>query len=243
MAQIQKEEEARKRRAAAAAANAQASAMSAVANPAGGKSYANLAGKITSPPPNPAPGGAWTTVGAGGKAKTPVAASAPAINRSVSSGAPPAAAATAVKKAPSRASTLNTTGTVNALEEFKKWAAGELRPDLKGLGTTTAEDVVNTLCAMPPDVDMLREAVHSVSTTIDSRHFAEEFMRRKKLADKGLVDLSAPPKSASPANAGGPAGGWSEVAKKGPVKDTTPAGAVAENGSFRVVSKKKGGKR
>lgn len=94
------------------------------------------------------------------------------------------------------------------------------------------------------EVDMLTEAVHSSSSTIDSRHFAEEFIRRKKLADKGLVDASAPPKSASPhAENLEKSGGWSEVAKKGPLKEAS-TGRVEGDGSFRVVApKKKGGKR
>jgi len=89
---------------------------------------------------------------------------------------------------------------------------------------------------------MITEAVHVVSNTIDSRHFAEEYVRRKKLADKGLVDHSAPPKSASPA---GQSGGWSEVAKKGPSSSAKESAAKDEsNGSFRVVAaKKKGSKR
>ena len=127
MAQIQKEEEARKKRQAAAAATAQATAMGAVAAPAGGKSYANLAGKVTAPPPGV--GGAWTTVGAGGKSKTPAPAT-PAAPRTVSSGIVPSLQAPAVRKAPSRTSTLNSADTVNAQEEFRKWAVGELRPDL-----------------------------------------------------------------------------------------------------------------
>lgn len=89
--------------------------------------------------------------------------------------------------------------------------------------------------------------MHGSSSTLDSRHFADEFIRRKKLADKGLVDTSTPPKSGSPANAAGSAGGWSEVAKKGPAKPETPkddAAASAANGNFRVVAaKKKGGKK
>ena len=91
---------------------------------------------------------------------------------------------------------------------------------------------------------MLTEAVHSSSSTIDSRHFAEEFIRRKKLADKGLVDTTAPPKSASPHGENlEKSGGWSEVAKKGPVKETS-SGKVEGDGSFRVVAaKKKGGRK
>ena len=86
---------------------------------------------------------------------------------------------------------------------------------------------------------MIREAVHGASSTIDSRHFAEEFIRRKKLADKGLVDTA--PKSASPHSAiVDKSGGWSEVAKKGPQKEPSKEEA---NGNFRVVAAKKKGSR
>lgn len=134
LAQIQKEEEARKRRAAAASAQAQAvqNAMSAVAAPAGGKSYANLAGKVQAVPTPSAGGSAWTTVGASGKTKTPAPTPAPA-SRAVSSGIVPTIASPAtVRKAPLRSTT--NTGAVNAQDEFKKWAVSELRPDLnKGI--------------------------------------------------------------------------------------------------------------
>lgn len=107
-----------------------------------------------------------------------------------------------------------------------------------------ADEFVANLVALGTDVELITEAVHSASTTIDSRHFAEEFLRRKRLADKGLVDHVVPAKSASPF--GGPssqqAGGWSEVAKKGPQLKEAPK--EESNGSFRVVAaKKKGGKR
>jgi PERQ amino acid-rich with GYF domain-containing protein len=108
---------------------------------------------------------------------------------------------------------------------------------------------------LPAEAEIITEAVHGASSTLDSRHFAEEFLRRKKLADKGLVD-AAPLKSASPHHAAGEgkAGGWNEVAKKGPLgggKDVAggaSAGAGKEDpvsdGLFRVVpAKKKGGKR
>lgn len=134
MAQIQKEEEARKRRVAAAAAQAQATAMAGVPSPAGGKSYANLAGKVH-PPSAPSPsnaGGAWQTVGSSGKAKTPAAPSPAA--RAPSSSIVPTLQPTAPKKMPSRSTTMTGSGAVNAQEEFRKWAIAELRPELnKGL--------------------------------------------------------------------------------------------------------------
>lgn len=84
-------------------------------------------------------------------------------------------------------------------------------------------------------MDILTEAVHSSSNTIDSRHFAEEFVRRRRLADKGVADPT-PAVPSLPTVAG--AGGWNEVAKKGP----TPAQENPSN--FKVVaSKKKGGRR
>jgi PERQ amino acid-rich with GYF domain-containing protein len=137
MAQIQKEEEARKKKLAAAAATAQANAMSSVATAAGGKSYANLAGKVTTPPvASNQVGGAWTTVGAGGKPKTPAAVQPPTTACSTSSGIVPTmqSNAAAQKKPLTRSTTTASAGSVNAHEEFRKWAVGELRPDLnKGI--------------------------------------------------------------------------------------------------------------
>jgi len=132
MAQIQKEEEARKRRLAAAAANAQAATAGVAPAPASSaKSYANLAGKVV-PPTGNAAGSAWTTVGAGGKSKTPAAAVPPPL-RTASSGVVPTAQplAAPAKKLPTRASTIGLSGGVNAQEEFRKWAIAELRSDLK----------------------------------------------------------------------------------------------------------------
>lgn len=99
------------------------------------------------------------------------------------------------------------------------------------------------MCAVSTEQDLITEAVHGVSNTIDSRHFGEEFIRRKKLADKGVVESSFP-KSASPhVTADGQAGGgWSEVAKKGPSKEAPKEEAA--NGNFKIVpTKKKGGKK
>ncbi|KAF2456230.1 hypothetical protein BDY21DRAFT_386652 [Lineolata rhizophorae] len=246
--QIQKEEEARKQRAAAAAANAASAATTAAIAPApshpGGKRYADLASKTGPSATSPgaggnASGGAWTTVGAGGKVKTPAAPipTGPAVGMRATSGS---AASKAKPSQPSRnASTaVVATGPVNAQDEFKKWAVGELKMDLsKGIN---ADEFVSGLLNFPSDLDVITEAVHSVSQTIDSRHFAEEFIRRRKLAEKGMVDPS-PSSSAAAAHASAAenkSGGWSEVAKKGP-----PA-SKEEPGNFKVVaSKKKGGKR
>lgn len=133
LAQIQKEEEARKKRqlAAAAAAVAQTNvAAPAAVQTAAGKRYADLAGKVGSPAPSPMGpgiGGAWTTVGASGKVKTPAPTPTPVASRVVSAAAP----APVKKPAVSRPATAGSGATVNATEEFKKWAGNELRHDLQ----------------------------------------------------------------------------------------------------------------
>jgi PERQ amino acid-rich with GYF domain-containing protein len=90
-------------------------------------------------------------------------------------------------------------------------------------------------------MDLITESVHSATHNIDSRHFAEEFLRRRKLADKGIIDER---NTASPAeNKSG--GGWSEVAKKGgPSTQQQQQQTTLDNGNFKVVAaKKKGSKR
>ncbi|EKG14154.1 GYF domain-containing protein, partial [Macrophomina phaseolina MS6] len=131
--QIQKEEEARKQKAAAAAAATAASAAATAAVSqavSGGKRYADLASKQAPVAPN-APGGAWTTVGASGKIKTPGPApvGSPATRTASSGSIPPIKAKPA---APVRANTQAAppVGAPDAKEEFKKWAANELRNDL-----------------------------------------------------------------------------------------------------------------
>ena len=106
---------------------------------------------------------------------------------------------------------------------------------------------------MPPDADIVTEAVHGASSTIDSRHFAEEFLRRKKLADKGVVVDAGPSggatstKTASAAAGQGTGGGWNEVAKKTSTA-TASAGNKGDAGggspeTFRVVPGRKKGRR
>jgi PERQ amino acid-rich with GYF domain-containing protein len=110
---------------------------------------------------------------------------------------------------------------------------------------------VDNLLQLGTDVSILTEAVHASSQTIDSRHFADEFVRRRKLADKGISvetpavpsiasNLGAKPSAANNGNVSSASGsGWNDVAKSKPV--------LQDNGgldSFKVVApKRKGGKR
>ena len=100
--------------------------------------------------------------------------------------------------------------------------------------TILVDDLVANLVSLGSDVEIITEAVHSTSQTMNSRHFAEEFIRRRKLADKGIMDALTTP---SPSSSEAKSGGWSEVAKKNPQPKE-------ELNNFKVVAaKKKGGKR
>lgn len=111
-----------------------------------------------------------------------------------------------------------------------------------------ADEFVSTLLAFPADTDMITEVVHQNSRTLDSRHFAEEWVRRRALADKGKVEAVSSGTAAGAsiqysAAAGESKGsGWSEVARKGSSGTT---GKEKEEGmAFKVVAgKKKGGKK
>lgn len=101
------------------------------------------------------------------------------------------------------------------------------------------DEFVQTLLLLPLETEIISDSVYAHSQTLDGRRFAEEFVRRRKLADKGIVDPASngiTPTSATDNKSGG---GWSEVAKKG------PASAPKEdtNSAYKVVAPKKKGKR
>jgi len=246
--QIQAEEEAiaRKKKAALVAAAASAASLTgAVTVPSGGKRYADLASKAASATA-PFPGAAaWTTVGASGKVKTPAPAPAPAPTRSVSTSTTAATPAVSAKtKASTAAATSAKTTLVaaqkQAQDEFKKWAVAELRPDLDK--SIQVDDFVLNLLSLPSDVELVTEAVHMSSRTMDSRHFAEEFVRRRALAEKGKIEAGAMGSASSEAKNGS---GWSEVARRAGTGSVGAAGVAVkeEPSAFKVVAKKGKGKK
>ncbi|KAI4169411.1 MAG: hypothetical protein LQ343_005715 [Gyalolechia ehrenbergii] len=242
LAQIQKEEEARKNRAAASAAAANAANNgTSVATLAGGKRYADLAGKTPSVNPGQAQSNqAWTTVGAGGKAKAPAGPVQTPVRTASASNTPQAAPVLLKAKATSK-----TVDKQGASDELQKWTRMALN---KGLNPgIPVDDFVSQLLLLPAEPDIISDSIYSSSQTLDGRRFAEEFIRRRKLADKGIVPDPAL-NGASTAFGGGngkgaeegkgSGGGWSEVAKKGG-QDKGGEGKEA----FKFVAGKKKGRR
>lgn len=101
----------------------------------------------------------------------------------------------------------------------------------------TVDSFVQDLMVLPPDVEIISDSIYASSQTLDGRRFAEEFVRRRKLADKGIIEPAANGAHGLGADNKGGAGGWSEVAKKG------PAPKEESTSVFKVVATKKKGKR
>jgi PERQ amino acid-rich with GYF domain-containing protein len=75
---------------------------------------------------------------------------------------------------------------------------------------------------------------------MDGRHFAAEFVRRKKLADRGVAEKAPSTPLENKANVS--TGGWSEVAKKSSGNGPSPADEPTPVG-FKVVASKKKAKK
>lgn len=80
------------------------------------------------------------------------------------------------------------------------------------------------LTECPSEPGIIADSVYGATQLMDGRRFAEEYIRRRKLAEKGIVE-SATANGGwggfQTANAGSDSkssDGWSEVAKKGPPK-------------------------
>ncbi|KAL4941262.1 hypothetical protein BDV06DRAFT_194856 [Aspergillus oleicola] len=240
LAQIQKEEEARKQRqaATAAAAAAQTIASTSPAPSSAGKRYADLASKAPAASPVSAGSGAWTTVGASGKAKAPPAA--PTGPRSTSGPVPIASSpvrpkpVTTATAAPRALPVSTPSNPSRAMEEFNKWAKLTLG---KGLNSNiNVDDFVQQLQMLPAEAEIISDSVYANSQTLDGRRFADEFIRRRKLADKGIVESVS---TSALAEKNG--GGWSEVAKKGSA--STPREEDTSSAAFKMVAPRKKGKR
>ncbi|KAL4920183.1 hypothetical protein BDW62DRAFT_177829 [Aspergillus aurantiobrunneus] len=243
LAQIQKEEEARKQRSAAAAAAtaAQNVVTTSPAPSSAGKRYADLASKAPSASPVSASSGAWTTVGASGKAKAPPAPPAAPTGPRSTSGPMPVASSpvrpkpvATVTTAPRALPVTTPSNPSRAMEEFTKWAKLTLG---KGLNSNiNVDDFVQQLQLLPAEAEIISDSVYANSQTLDGRRFADEFIRRRKLADKGIVESVS---TSALAEKNG--GGWSEVAKKGSA--SAPREEDTSSAAFKMVAPRKKGKR
>ncbi|KAI9163817.1 Ribonuclease P protein subunit p29 [Paramyrothecium foliicola] len=237
LAEIQREEEYRKQRAREAAA----AAGTPVSSP---KSHATLASKAGGVPiaqqPTPPPGSGWATVGAGGKVKVPTGPASSLVRSVSATNIKPLAA---VAKPVTKPQSINANGKADsghvAVDEFNKWVNRELSRGITGVNDIASFQ--SALDVLPLDTGLIADAVYANSTTMDGRHFAEEYVRRKKLAEQGVVE-----KQPTDSKVSSPSGGWSEVAKKsgsGSSSAQPKEEAPMQAAGFKVVPGRKKGKK
>ena len=106
---------------------------------------------------------------------------------------------------------------------------------MSATNSSIVDDFVRLLADFPAEAGVIADSVYANSQLMDGRRFAEEFLRRKKLADKGVIENAPSASFSTTGDSKGP-GGWSEVAKKGPPKEEPTAG-------FKVVPNKKKGRK
>ncbi|KAI0825237.1 hypothetical protein BC628DRAFT_1320734 [Trametes gibbosa] len=238
MKEIQEEEERRKKLAAAKERETMAVAAR--------RGYAET---TTKPAAAQQVGGAWTTVGSGGKSATATVAARPAATPAVSvkSASSVAAVATPVA-APRPAAAVASRPAVVALKaapvkedvvapgpslDFLKW----MSDTLKGLNSSVnLEDLTSMLLSFPLDpdqstVEIISDLIYASSTTLDGRRFAADFVSRRK------VDAASRPKGAITSSSSAKPLSIADVVK------TQPKPPQNEWGGFKVVNKKKKGGR
>ncbi|KAH8651038.1 hypothetical protein BX600DRAFT_483581 [Xylariales sp. PMI_506] len=229
LADIQREEEARK-------VKTMQSQQTVGAAPSGGKRYADLASKPNAVPgataPSPTPAAGWSTVGAGGKVKIPTGPAAQSRSASSSNVKPAGATPSPVAARPvvAKVGSANNTRS-EAMDEFNKWIHSQLSRGISGV--TDIESFARSLLEFPPEASIIAEAIYGHSKTMNGQHFAAEFLRRKKLAEKGVVEKQG---AADVAAQAGNTGGWNEVAKKNPHKETSGESGAIPAGFKSVVS-------
>lgn len=221
LAQIQKEEEeaARKRASSAGSAPTAARKYTDVTASAPTSYSARTA---AAPPVAHSTGGAWTTVGPGGKrvgagfnsapTSVPTSTATSPIHRKVEPVRVVAAAPTA-----SAGIKLSSSG-----EEFLNWCKASLTDLQPGVNQNELLTMLFSLPVSSESKEIIAETIYSSSTTMDGRRFAEEFLKRRRTADNEISGSFT----------------WSDVLTKAaaapkPVND-------GWNVSFKVVGKKKG---
>ncbi|KAI1371418.1 hypothetical protein F4677DRAFT_457144 [Hypoxylon crocopeplum] len=232
LAEIQREEEVRKQK-------AKEMAVQAGLASSAGKRYADLASKPNAVPvptqASSANTSGWATVGAGGKVKAPTGPSSQSRPAS-SVNAKPASTVAAPPSRPVVKPSNSTAGPAQteAIDEFTKWLHGQLAKGITGVtDMSTVEAFANTLIGFPLVGDLISDAIYANSKTMDGRHFAEEFIRRKKLADRGVVEKQ-PAKSPSVDTQSSTAGGWNEVAKKSNHKESNNDASSMQGAGFKT---------
>jgi PERQ amino acid-rich with GYF domain-containing protein len=105
------------------------------------------------------------------------------------------------------------------------------------------DEIYQMMLSLPPNEsttqEIISDTIYTHSSTLDGRHFAEEFLKRRKALGSAL-DATLPTMTAANSGSGSSSGsGWNEVLKKDKAKDASGEW----NSAFKVVAGKRGRRR
>lgn len=99
------------------------------------------------------------------------------------------------------------------------------------------------MLSLPPNEsttqEIISDTIYQHSSTLDGRHFAEEFLKRRKILGTALDATGAQSSTPTSSTNSGSGSGWNEVLKKDRTKDASGEW----NSAFKVVAPKKGRRR
>jgi len=102
------------------------------------------------------------------------------------------------------------------------------------------DEIYQMMVSLPPNEsttqEIISDTVYTHSPTLDGRHFAEEFLKRRRALGTAIDATLATPSSLSSSGSGS---GWNEVLKKEKARDASGEW----NSAFKVVAGKKGRRR
>jgi PERQ amino acid-rich with GYF domain-containing protein len=112
------------------------------------------------------------------------------------------------------------TVTLSSSEEFVQWCKFKLQGLNPGVNQTELLAILLSLPGNADSKEIIADTIYSNSSTMDGRHFAEEFLSRRETADASKTGET-----------------WSDVLQRTPtIKPTANDGW---NTAFKVVNKKK----
>jgi PERQ amino acid-rich with GYF domain-containing protein len=83
--------------------------------------------------------------------------------------------------------------------------------------------------------EIIRDTIYAHTSTVDGRHFAEEFLKRRKALGAALdITVATPLTATNTGSANNSGSGWNEVAKKEKPKDASGEW----NSAFKIVERR-----
>ncbi|ANB13918.1 Smy2p [Sugiyamaella lignohabitans] len=164
---------------------------------------------------------AWTTVGPGGRKVSSPATTGVAASIAAGGSSPLKRAISSTTLRPAAAPVPTAPRVLTASDEFLQWCKGALQDLNAGINQTELLSILLSLPATPDSKEIIAETIYSNSSTMDGRRFADEFLKKRNVADKEKSGET-----------------WSDVLQRNATAPPKPVENDGWNPAFKVVKKK-----